>query len=374
MDLELLTTAFYPGAPVRRAQFAPSRRNRAIPALPSGRESGSIFHHDCLVLCVSHSNILIVSDIHYAGAAEQARRDFEWRGLPQPGLRCLARLYYRHIWMRDPFAHNARLDCFSSHPEPPDCVVANGDFSCDSAFVGVSDDAAFASAQECLGKLRAKFGAQFHGTIGDHELGKVWLFGERGGMRLASWTRTVDGLGLQPFWRVTLGNYVLLGVTSSLLALPVYRRDTLPDEWAGWEKLRARHLAEIHQAFADLHPEQRVLLFCHDPTALPFLWEDELIRSRLTQVEQTIIGHLHTPLVLWKSRRLAGMPRVSFLGNGIHRMTTALRNARRWRPFNVRLCPSLAGIELLKDGGYYTAKIDLEARQPAEFQFHALPR
>ena len=90
--------------------------------------------------------------------------------------------------------------------------------------------------------------------------------------------------------------------------------------------------------------------------------------------QKTIIGHLHTKLVFWKSRRLAGMPSVSFLGNGIHRMTTALHNARQWRPFNVRLCPSLAGVELLKDGGYYSAKIDWEARQPAQFQFHPLPR
>ena len=323
---------------------------------------------------MSRSTILIVSDIHYAGAAEQTRRDFEWRSIARPWLRLLAKQYYRHIWMRDPFAHNGQLDRFLSHPESPDCVIANGDFSCDSAFVGVSDDAAFASAQECLVKLRDKFGAHFHATIGDHELGKVWLFGERGGMRLASWARAVDGLGLNPFWRVTRGNCVLLGVTSSLIALPVYQRDTLPDERAGWEKLRTVHLAEIHQAFADLKPEQRVLLFCHDPTALPFLWEDELIRSRLPQVEQTTIGHLHTNLVFWKSRRLAGMPSVSFLGNGIHRMTTALHHARHWRPFNVRLCPSLAGIELSKDGGYYSAKIDWEARQPAQFQFHPLLR
>ena len=323
---------------------------------------------------MSRSTILIVSDLHFAGAAEQTRRDFEWRGIARPWLCLLAKLYYHHIWMRDPFAHNGQLERFLSHPEPPDCVVANGDFSCDSAFVGVSDDAAFQSAEECLGKLRAKFPGKLHCTLGDHELGKVWLFGERGGMRLASWTRAVDGLGLKPFWRVTRGNYVLLGVTSSLIALPVYRRDTLPDERAGWEKLRASHLAEIRQAFADLKPEQRVLLFCHDPTALPFLWDDELIRSRLPQVEQTIIGHLHTKLVFWNSRRLAGMPSVSFLGNGIHRMTTALHHARQWRPFNVRLCPSLAGIELLKDGGYYSAKIDWEARQPAQFQFHRLAR
>jgi hypothetical protein len=55
-------------------------------------------------------------------------------------------------------------------------------------------------------------------------------------------------------------------------------------------------------------------------------------------------------------------------------MSAALHEARYWKPFNVRLCPSLAGIELLKDGGYYTAELDAEARQPAWFRFHPLPR
>ena len=174
---------------------------------------------------MKRSTILILSDLHYAGAAEQIRRDFEWCDIPNPWLRGLAKQYYRHLWMRDPLAHNGQLDRFLGHSEPPECVIANGDFSCDSAFVGLSDDAALASAQECLDKLRTKFGDRFHATIGDHELGKTGLFGTRGGMRLASWTRTVDDLRLAPCWRVTLGNYVLLGVTSSLIALQTYSNE-----------------------------------------------------------------------------------------------------------------------------------------------------
>jgi hypothetical protein len=94
----------------------------------------------------------------------------------------------------------------------------------------------------------------------------------------------------------------------------------------------------------------------------------------LPQVEQTIIGHLHSELILWKSRLLAGMPTIGFLGHTVKRMTTALNEARLWRPFHVRLCPALAGIELLKDGGYLTAELDPEARQPARFAFRPLPR
>jgi hypothetical protein len=117
-----------------------------------------------------------------------------------------------------------------------------------------------------------------------------------------------------------------------------------------------------------------VLLFCHDPTALPFLWREEPIRARLTQIEQTVIGHLHSNLVMWKSRLLAGMPPIRFLGHTVQHLSTALSEARLWRPFNVRLCPALAGIELLKDGGYLTAQLDPEARQPACFRFHRLHR
>ena len=58
------------------------------------------------------------------------------------------------------------------------------------------------------------------------------------------------------------------------------------------------------------------------------------------------------------------MPPIRFLGNTVRRLSTALNEARRWRPFHVRLCPALAGIELLKDGGYCTLEIDPEARQP----------
>ena len=53
---------------------------------------------------------------------------------------------------------------------------------------------------------------------------------------------------------------------------------------------------------------------------------------------------------------------------------TALNEARKWKEFRVRLCPSLAGIVLLKDGGFLTVQLDAEARSPAKFQFHALPR
>jgi hypothetical protein len=124
------------------------------------------------------------------------------------------------------------------------------------------------------------------------------------------------------------------------------------------------HFAEVRAAFAAVRPEQRILLFCHDPTALPFLARDEVISAKIPQIERTVIGHLHSNLYLRLSRILSGMPAIKCFGHSIHRMSTALSEARYWRRFNVLLCPSLAGIELLKDGGYFTVDLDQPPPDP----------
>jgi hypothetical protein len=316
----------------------------------------------------------IVSDIHYASAAERARgSNYEQACISNALLRLAVLLYRRYFWLDQPLEKNYLLDRFIERVGEPDYVIANGDYSCDSSFVGISDGPAFQSAQECLGKLRAKFGERLHLNFGDHELGKVSFFGGRGGMRLASWHRA-EALGLRPFWQFSIGRYVLMGVVSSLVALPVFEPDALPEERPEWDKLRDAHLAEIREAFSKLTSDQRVLLFCHDPTALPFLAEQPAVQARLWQIEQTVIGHLHSNLILWKSRWLAGMPQITFLGHTAKRLSSALRRVSVGKPFRVRLCPSLAGIELLKDGGYLTAELDPTGEQPLRFQRHRLPR
>ena len=319
--------------------------------------------------------IAILSDIHYAGPAERARgEDYEYRTIANPLLRAVTRAYRHLIWMRHPLDQGRQLDRFLAEIGPLDYLVADGDYPCDTGSVGVSDLASLQSAQECLGKLRAEFGDRARFTIGDHELGKLTLVGGKGGMRLASWHCATQQLGLQPLWKLSIGRYLLLGVASPLIALPANQPDALPDEWPEWQRLREAHLAEIRAAFEALQPNQRVLLFCHDPTALPFLWREEPVRRRLPQVEQTIIGHLHTWLILWKSRMLSGIPPIRFLGHTARRVTLALHEAHLWWPFRVRLCPALSGTELLNDGGYYTMQIDPAAIRPARFTFHPLPR
>lgn len=319
--------------------------------------------------------LTIVSDIHYAGPGERARgHDFEFRGVKNPLRRLFLKLYRDLIWMRRPLSQHYLLDKFLADAPVGSLVVANGDFTCNSDFVGISDDASCASARECLDKLRGHFGAEnVRATIGDNDLGKLSFGAGLGGMRLESFHRVRTELGIEPFWQVDFGRYAFIGVMSSLIGLPIFEPDILAEERAEWHRLREEHLVVIRSAFNGLEPGRRVLLFCHDPTALPFLAREESVRARLPQIEATIIGHLHSPLIFWKSRLLAGIPVVP-LGHSIRRMTSALHEARCWKDFRVRLCPSLGGLELLHDGGYYTAAVDPDAHRPIEFQFHSLPR
>lgn len=318
--------------------------------------------------------VLIVSDIHYASADEQARPDYELRYVPGRLARCLIKNYRKFIWLYRPLHQNHLLDQFLDNAPKADLVVANGDYSVDTAFVGLSDDAALGSAQECLQKLRRRFATTFHATTGDHELGKFSMVGSRGGLRLESWRRAVGELKLKPFWRIEAGRYELFGVVSTLLALPAYEAETMAEERAEWHRLREAHLQEIRAAFDVLPAGQKVILFCHDPTALPFLWEEESVRRRSNQIERTVIGHLHSPFIFGLSRLLAGMPPIHRMGNTIRRLSVALGRARAWRQFRPVLCPSLAGIELLKDGGYLTMEIDLEAIEPPRFFRHRIRR
>jgi len=315
--------------------------------------------------------LAVVSDVHYAGPAETARGTAIFQPIP-PLLRKFVLQYRRWLWMRDQYAHNHLLDRFVNEAAGADLVVANGDYSCDTGHVGLCDDAAFASAELCLGKLRTAFAGRFFAIMGDHELGKKMMAADVGGLRLASYERATAGLGLSPVWRHDVGRYVLLGVTSTLLAFALYTGETLPEETAGWQELIESHRAALHRHLSSLEPDHRVILFCHDPSALPFLAQDELVRARLPLIERTIVGHLHSPLILRTVHCLAGLPPIRFLGHTSRRNSTALREARAWRPFRVQLCPSTSGMQLLKDGGWLSVELDPKGRVPARLRVHRM--
>lgn len=311
-----------------------------------------------------------MSDPHYAGPLERLRPNHELQGLANPLVRLLIRIWRSAVWLRDPFAHNYLLDDFIAAAGKPDLVVANGDFSCDTGFIGLADPAARQSAEECISKLRAPFGRSLRLVMGDHELGKISLAGNRGGMRVESWRISTQDIEIAPVWEERIGNHVLIGVTSSLIALDLFHSDILPEELRAWQQLRAEHLQCLREIFERTKSTDRIILFCHDPAALPFLAMEKFVEKRLPQFDRTIIGHLHTPMIFWKSKILAGFPPVSFFGKGVRRITRALQRARSWKPFNVMLCPSLAGSQLLKDGGYLSLQISEGAS--AKFARHHL--
>src|SRR5579862_6015971 len=92
--------------------------------------------------------VAVLSDVHYACAAEQARgHDYEYRDLANPLLRFLVEMYRHFIWLRHPLGQNGRLDEFIQRAGKPDWVIANGDYCCDTGFVGLSDDASLQSAR-----------------------------------------------------------------------------------------------------------------------------------------------------------------------------------------------------------------------------------
>ena len=319
--------------------------------------------------------IAILSDVHYAGPSERQRgNNYEYRDLNSRLQKALCRCYRHFIWLRDPVNQGHLLDQFLERSGDLNHVFALGDYNCDTGFIGVSDDASLESAKECLGKLRARFGNGLHALIGDHELGKLPLFGTRGGLRFESWRRVRQELELASFWQFELGPFTCIGITSTLVALPAFQADMIDRERPDWEHTREQHMEEIRTGFGSVATGKRILLFCHDPTALPYLLNEPAVRNRLPQIEQTFIGHLHSPLFLWKSRRLAGMPAISFLGPTVQRHSTALRQAGQWKPFKLLLCPSLAGIQLLKDGGFYTAEIRGHEGAPLQPKFHRIRR
>ncbi len=321
--------------------------------------------------------ILILSDVHYAGEEERKRVGYDLQAIESPLMRWWVRLYRRYVWLRDPLGQNHLLQRIVESAHEPDLVIANGDFTCDTKFVGVVDAASRASAAECLSILRTRYAghckklpshARFHAVIGDHELGKKGLGTTQGGLRLGSFEAAVKDLEIAPFWKLEWGNYVFMGVSSSVIAFPVLEREALQEECAEWRQIRELHFEEIRGAFSLLKTDQRLILFCHDPTALPFLHDDPVIRKYLPQIERTVIGHLHTPILHGLSRKLAGIPVIKGLGTTARRLSTALNRAQCWLPFRVICCPSPSGVQLFKDGGYYLATFESEARTPAVFE------
>ena len=63
--------------------------------------------------------LLVVSDPHWAGPAEQVRRGYEARAMPHRMQRILAATWRKGFWLADPMAHNDKLDrILALNPDP----------------------------------------------------------------------------------------------------------------------------------------------------------------------------------------------------------------------------------------------------------------
>ena len=319
-----------------------------------------------------HCRIVVITDIHYASELERARGDYESQTVSNPWLRFLLKQYRYFVWRRDPYGWNDYVDRFINKAGETDLVIGNGDYCCDSAFIGVADDPSLTSARQCLDKMRDAFGEKFVGIMGDHDIGKKSMFGGVGGMHLESWDRCEGELKLDAFFKFEFGNHVLIGLNSTLIGLPSNQADCFPGDANAWEVKRNAHLETLRETLGQLGKHQRLLFFIHDPSALPHLAQLEWVREHYHRLDGTFVGHLHSELIVKMSRVLAGMPQIHGMGHTALTMSTALQKAREWRPFKVHLVPAPGGIQIYRRGGFGEIRIPMDGSGAVEFQIHSL--
>jgi len=303
--------------------------------------------------------VAVISDVHVLGhqenlgaariARELGRERGPWRRSWRQGLFALRRRFWN--WIPE-----ARFACFVMALEriedaQPDLVVANGDYGGDARGVGLSDDHTLESAAAVVHFMRLLFPEKCRFVFGDHELGKYSTELRQGGIRLASLLRGERQLGIRSFWREDRAPFVLIGVNSSLFLLDLFLPEALPEESGRWRALQAAHHAEVTAAFAGLADDARVILFCHDPSALGALHEIPAVRRRLPQVEATVIGHLHTPRLLRVTRWLRHLPALKPRYPVARIVAHGARAARDWPAFRPVVCPAAFGAGQHLSGG-----------------------
>lgn len=296
--------------------------------------------------------LAVISDIHISGPAEKARSLESYRELGA-GLHPLKRKWRRGL-------HRVRTRLWNAHPEwreeaflralahvsefDPDWVIANGDYGSDHGGVGVSDDATFESAAGVIRAIRRMFRDRSRFIFGDHDLGKYSTLLRGGGIRLQSLERGEKKLGIPSFWHEEDEDFHLIGVNSSLFTLDMFLPEALHEEIPRWQEHRDRHVQVVTETFARLPNHARILLFCHDPSALHVLSHIKSVKSRVGQIEMTIIGHLHSPSLLRLARlvpRRASSWKPKYPVARI--VAHGLQGVASWRQFRPVVCPSTFG-------------------------------
>jgi hypothetical protein len=296
--------------------------------------------------------IAVISDFHVMGPQEKACAEASYHAIgadPHP---------VRRRWRSG--LHRVRRRFWNAHPEwreaaflkaleqvrdyKPDWVIANGDYGGDHGGVGVSDDATFESAAGVIQAIRRRFRSSCRFVFGDHDLGKYSTLLRGGGIRLRSLELGEERLGIPSFWHEVDEDVHLIGINSSLFTLDQFLPEALVHEIPEWEKRRDRHYAEVSEAFLHLPSRARVLLFCHDPSALHALAQLPAVRNRLGQIERTVIGHLHSPGLLKLARLLPRKPGAWKPRYPVARIIAhGLEGVQSWAQFKPVVCPSTFG-------------------------------
>lgn len=302
--------------------------------------------------------IAVISDLHVAGPGEHAETEASVRQIGDGESR-LRRKFRRGLnRFRDRFWHwhpESRAACFVQalqhiYQYNPDLLVANGDYAGDHSGTGLSDDHTYESVNHVVSLIREIFPQRSRFNFGDHDIGKYNTVRRQGGIRLKSLERGLQ-LGLESFWEEARGTLTLMGVNSSLLTLELYLPEALPEEVEAWSAQREAHIGEIVERFAALPREHRVVLFCHDPSALGLLSGLPEVQQRIPQIACTVVGHLHTPMLMGLTRMMRHVP-VPKTKYPIARIVThGARGSQDWKQFHPVVCPSTYGVGKHLSGG-----------------------
>ena len=297
--------------------------------------------------------LAVLSDFHVLGPGELEKSDQSYKQLGA-GLDPV-----RRYWRKGLYRVRRRL--WNTHPElreaaflkamdevadfNPEWIIANGDYGGDTGGVGLSDQHTFESAAGVVDLLRKRFAERIRFVFGDHELGKYSTVLRDGGIRLSSLELGEKKLGIPSFWHEIDDEIHLIGINSSLFTLDLFLPEALAEEIPEWQRRRAEHVAQVSHAFDGLPKDARVLLFCHDPSALAALSQVPVIVDRLNHVEMTVIGHLHSPSLLKLAKLVPSVrPKKWRPKYPVARIVAhGLEGVRSWKMFNPVVCPSTFG-------------------------------
>lgn len=296
--------------------------------------------------------LAVISDIHVLGPRElQAAHDAHealgvdlptWRRNWRRGLhRVRERLWNGRLESREPAFRHALARLLDYDPE---WIICNGDFGGDYGGTGFSNDATFDSAAAAVQLMRDLFHNSCRFVFGDHDLGKYSTALREGGIRINSLERGEKALGIPSFWHEVDEDFHLIGVNSSLCTLDLFLPEALTHEVPEWCRRRDEHIEHISHAFDGLPRHARVVLFCHDPSALTALAQVPVVKRRLAQIELTVVGHLHSPGLL-KLAKLAQRTMKNWNPKyPVARIVArGLQGIDAWAQFNPVVCPSTFG-------------------------------